>query len=163
MIFSRAFFIGAATTSFISCAVITAASPAGAGTLNEIKAAMNTVEAAVMGGESPAKVAELLYAPDVVMVGEGEANATRGMKAAVEALESHWASLGPDGQKHCKLRLTDEQAVASATTYAAFLVLHCEPNPPAVKEAMDFRTLYVWKKLPQGWRVALEMWGAGKL
>lgn len=162
MILSRAFLIGAASASLISCAVVTVASPAN-GTLNEIKAAMNAVEAAVLGGESPAKVAELLYAPDVVMVGEGEANATRGMKAAVAALESHWASLGPDGQKHCKLRLTDEQAVASATTYAAFLVLHCEPNPPAMKEAMDFRTMYVWKKLPQGWRVALEMWGAGSL
>jgi hypothetical protein len=32
-----------------------------------------------------------------------------------------------------------------------------------MKEAMDFRTVYVWKKLPQGWRVALEMWGLGKL
>lgn len=163
MIPVRAFIIGVSNAFLIASAVATGASPANPDTLREIKAAMATVEAAVMGGESPARVAELLYAPDVIMVGEGEAGATRGMKAAVEALETHWASLGPDGQKHCKLTLTGEQAVASATTYAAFLILHCEPHPPAMKEAMDFRTVYVWKKLPQGWRVALEMWGIGKL
>ncbi|MBL8267628.1 hypothetical protein [Steroidobacter sp.] len=162
MISTRAFTSGAVTVALLLSTVVTSVA-ARADTLQEIKAEMATVETALMGGASPAKVAELLYAPDVVMVGEGEAGVTRGMKSAVQALEEHWAGLGPDGQKHCKLTLTGEQAVASATTYAAFLVLHCKPNPPATKEAMDFRTVYVWKKLPQGWRVAIEMWGVGKI
>lgn len=145
----------------VSAIVMT--TPAKADTLQEIKAAMATVETALMGGASPAKVAELLYAPDVVLIGEGEASVTRGLKAATTMLEEHWKGLGPDGQKYCKLSLSGEQAVSSSTTYAAFLVLHCKPNPPATKEAMDFRTVYVWKKLPQGWRVAIEMWGLGKI
>ncbi len=129
----------------------------------EIKAALDAQYAAIVGGISAAKFAELLYTPDVVIVGEGDTGLKHGIKTAISELEAHWASLGPDGVKKCKVSLAEGPAVQSAKTYASFAVLHCEPNPPAVKEAGDFRVLYVWKKLPQGWRVALEQWGIGKL
>jgi ketosteroid isomerase-like protein len=130
---------------------------------DEIKAALDAQYAAILGGISAAKFAEMLYTPDVVIVGEGDTGLKHGIHTAISELEAHWASLGPDGVKKCRVSLAEGPAVHSAKTYASFAVLHCEPNPPAVKEAGDFRVLYVWKKLPQGWRVALEQWGIGKL
>jgi hypothetical protein len=130
---------------------------------DEIKAALDAQYAAILGGISAAKFAEMLYAPDVVIVGEGDKGLQHGIKTATADVEAHWASLGPDGVKKCKVSLANGPGVSSATTYASFGVLHCEPNPPASKEASDIRVLYVWKKLPQGWRVALEQWGIGKL
>lgn len=130
----------------------------------EIRAAIDAFQAAVTRGESAAAAAELLFAPDVIMVGEGEAGSRRGIKIAIAEMEAHWAAMGPGGiQKCAKLKLAEDTAVYSAETYASFLELHCEPNPPAVNEAQDVRMVYVWKKLPQGWRVALEQWGVGKL
>lgn len=154
---------GVATALIIVAATVAVADAPEQTPREQIKAHVDAVQTAVMRGDSPAQVAQLLYAPDIIMVGEGEAGPTRGMKAAIKALEDHWASLGPDGQKHCTLSLGSDPGVGSATTYAAFVLLHCEPNPPTIKEPSDFRTVYVWKKLPQGWRVAIEQWGAGKL
>ena len=129
----------------------------------EIKAALEAQYAAIVGGISAPKFSEMLYAPDVIIVGEGDTGLKRGIESAAEEVAAHWASLGPGGVKKCKLALAEDAGVSSATTYASFGVLHCEPNPPTVKEAGDYRALYVWKKLPQGWRVELEQWGLGKL
>lgn len=130
----------------------------------EIRATIDAFQAAVTRGESAATAARLLFAPNVITVGEGEAGSRRGIETAIAEMTAHWAAMGPGGIQKCdKLKLAADTAVYSADTYAAFLELHCEPNPPAVNEAQDVRVLYVWKKLPQGWRVALEQWGVGKL
>jgi uncharacterized protein YbdZ (MbtH family) len=154
-------FLGAA-------AALLAAAAAGAGpeaseTRHQIEAAVGKIQAAVQGGQSAAQVAELLYTNDIIIVGEGGAPAARGRQAALAAMEAHWASLGPDGVKRCKLALADDPGVASAETYASFFVLHCDPIPPSAEQIPDVRGIYVWKKTPHGWRVALEQWGIGKL
>lgn len=149
--------------SLIAGAGAAAASAGGPSPRDEIKAGLDAQYAAILAGISAAKFAEMLYAPDVVIVGEGDTGLQRGIKTATAEVEAHWASLGPNGVKKCKISLADDTAIYSANTYASFGVLHCEPNPPATKQAGDYRVLYVWKKLPQGWRVALEQWGIGKL
>lgn len=154
---------GLLTALVIVPATVAFADVAGQTTREEIRAHVDSVQAAVMRGASAAQVAQLLYAPDVLVVGEKEAVPTRGMQAATKAVEADWAGLGPDGQKRCILSLGSDPGVGSDTVYAAFVTLHCEPNPPTSQEVSDFRTLFVWKKLPQGWRVALEQWGTGKL
>lgn len=156
--------IGLGAAVAIAGAAVADCGPTTHNPTGEIQAAIDAFQAAVTRGESAAKAAELLFAPDVVMVGEGEAGSRRGIKIAIAEMEAHWAAMGPGGiQKCARLKLAEDTAVYSAETYASFLELHCEPNPPAVSEAQDVRLIYVWKKLPQGWRVALEQWGIGKL
>ena len=162
MMHNRNMLIGVATAFLIAMTAL-GADPDKLDTRDQIKAKIAEVNAAVIGGKSPPEVTELLYAPDMIAIGEGEPEATRGIKAMTAGIEASWAASGPDGQKKCVLSLTDDAGVASADTYASFVTLHCEPNPPAVKEAMDIRAIYVWKRLPQGWRVVLEQWGVGKL
>ena len=161
MIHNRTIRHWVATACLIGGSAVAYAEPASP--RDEIQATVDAVNAAVMGGISPAGLAEMLFAPDVVGVGEGESDATRGMAANTKAVEEHWAGMGPDGQKKCTLALTEDAGVSSPDTYASFFTLHCEPNPPVVTETSDIRGIYVWKKLPQGWRVALEIWGVGKL
>lgn len=131
------------------------------GVRDEVKATLDAMQAAVQRDESTVKVAEMLYAPDVIMVGEGKGGMTQGMQAAVLLLQVGWGErLGPGGQKKCRLSLGDDPGVSSPNTYASTVVLHCDPNPPALKEPIDMRGVLVWKKLPQGWRVAIEQWSA---
>ena len=153
---------------FGAAAMLLTATVAGAGTAesqtrHQVEAAVNEIQAAVAGGQSAAKVAELLYTNDIIIVGEGGLPAARGKQAALAAMEAHWASLGPDGVKRCKLALAKDPGVASAETYASFFVLHCDPMSPSAEQIPDVRGIYVWQKTPQGWRVALEQWGIGKL
>ena len=147
----------------VAGAVIAAADPTESDPREEVVAALEATNAAVRGGISPTGLAEMLFAPDVISLGEGEIVATRGIKANAAAVAEHWAGSGPDGQKKCTQALTDDPGVFSGDTYASFFTHHCDANPPAVTEAVDIRGIYVWKKLPQGWRVALVHWGVGKL
>lgn len=139
------------------------AGPAESQIRHQVAAAVDEIQAAVQGGKSAAQVAELLYTNDIIIVGEGGAPASRGKHAALAAMEAHWASLGPGGVRLCKLALADDPGVASAETYASFFVLHCDPVSPSAGQIPDVRGIYVWKKTPRGWRVALEQWGMGKL
>ncbi len=128
----------------------------------EVSAILSAVAAATVRGESAATVAGMLYSSDVVLVGEGDPEAKRGMQGATADVAAWWASLGPNGQRGCTLALAGPE-ISSATTFTSFVVIHCAANPPTLAEALDVRCLYSWKKLPQGWRVALEQWGVGKL
>jgi len=130
---------------------------------NEVRATVDAVNAAVRAGISPAGLVEMLFAPDLVAVGEGEPGARRGGRAYAAVVKEHWDAMGPDGQKKCLLALAEETGVSSADVYASFFTLTCEPNPPSVTEASVIRGIYVWKRLPEGWRVVLEQWGVGAL
>jgi hypothetical protein len=110
---------------------------------------LHEVEAGLVSGDPPA-------------VNEGEPTAKRGIKAATEEVQAFVDSLGPNGQRTCKYQVL-EPVVSSPTTFASFLLLHCDANPPTLRDPVDARMLYAWKKQPQGWRVVLEMWGPGKM
>jgi ketosteroid isomerase-like protein len=127
-----------------------------------VRRVMREADAAMASGAPAAKISAILYSSDVVIVGEGDKGAQRGMKAATADVEGFIASLGPNGGKSCKSESVDP-IVSSKNTYASFMLIHCDANPPTLPDAMDVRCLYVWKKLPQGWRVVLEQWGVGKL
>lgn len=126
----------------------------------EIEAMLRAQEAANVAGDSGEQLARRLYAPDVAVSGEGEPRVALGMAKAAEATEGWRQSLGPDGQKHCRFELKDP-FVASETVAASYIILRCKANPPTLPEDSVTRMLYVWKRLPEGWRVALEVWGAG--
>jgi hypothetical protein len=84
------------------------------------------------------------------------------MADTIKDVQGWMDSLGPGGTKGCKYTIVDP-VVSSATTFSSFLLLRCRANPPVLKEDQVLRMMYVWKKLPEGWRVVLEMYAAGKM
>jgi ketosteroid isomerase-like protein len=110
-------------------------------------------------GASAEAFVNAVYDDNVVMMG-GTPGAKKGKAAVLVEVKKWFDYMGPGGIKGCKYTM-EQPAVVSATTYASFFNLHCEANPPYVKEAGDYSEMYIWKKTPQGWRIALEMWLEG--
>jgi ketosteroid isomerase-like protein len=127
----------------------------------EIERVLAAVEQGFARAEDATTLSKRLYADDVVMVGEGATLASRGMKAAIQDVQEWYDSLGPNGMKTCKYTIADP-VVASSTTFSSFMLLHCAANPPKLPDGQDLRMMYIWKKGPKGWRVALEMYAPGK-
>jgi len=127
----------------------------------EIMARLHEVEQALARGDGAQKIAKMLYAENVLMVGEGEEKSSKGMAKATSDVQGWLDSLGPNGGKTCKYSIPDP-VVASATTFSSFVLLHCKANPPVLPEDQELRMMYSWEKSVQGWRVVLEMWAPGK-
>ena len=131
-------------------------------TKEQIATALHSLEQALARGDSATQIANRLYASDDLLTGEGEPGSTRGMADTIKDVQGWMESLGPGGTKGCKYTIVDP-VVSSATTFSSFLLLRCRANPPVLKEDQVLRMMYVWKKLPEGWRVVLEMYAAGKM
>jgi ketosteroid isomerase-like protein len=129
-------------------------------TKRQIEISVHQVEEAFERDESSTAVSHLLYADNVVLLGQDDQRAARGMQAAIDEVRDWKKSLGPGGMKTCRYTIV-EPAVASGTTFSSFMLLHCAPNPPVLPQGQELRMMYVWKKFPQGWRVQLEMWAPG--
>ena len=125
-----------------------------------VESVLRAVEAALARGDTAEKVTKMLYADDVVIT-EDEPGSMRGIAAATKGVQGFFDALGPGGGKGCKFNIIDP-VVASSTTFSSFLFLSCKANPPVLKDDLDMRLTYTWKKLPQGWRVVLETVQAGK-
>jgi len=121
---------------------------------SEIQQVLTTLEAALARGDSAEDTARMLYAEDV-LISSPDTPVVRGIEGATAAVQDFFDALGPGGGKGCKYRVIDP-VVASSATFASFLSLSCKANPPVLAEDLDLRLVYVWKKLPQGWRVVLE-------
>jgi ketosteroid isomerase-like protein len=145
-----------------TCTVVSAANHSSSSTTeSQIQAAVHAVEEGFVREDDPVTLSHRLYADDVVLLGEDDAHAAHGMAAAIEEVKGWEKSLGPDGLRTCKYTLV-KPGVASRTTFSSFMLIHCAPNPPVLPQGQDLRMMYVWRKLPQGWRVELEMWAVGK-
>jgi hypothetical protein len=131
-------------------------------TKEQIATARHSLERALARGDSATQIASRLYASDDLLTGEGEPGSTRGMADTIKDVQGWMDSLGAGGTKGCKYTIVDP-VVSSATTFSSFLLLRCRANPPVLKEDQVLRMMYVWKKLPEGWRVVLEMYVAGKM
>jgi len=127
----------------------------------EIEQALRGMETLQERGADGKELSKALYAEEIVIVGEGDSKAQRGLAAATAETQGWLDSLGPNGVKTCKFTLVDP-VVASRETFSSFVLLHCKANPPVMREDQDLRMMYIWKKYPQGWRVVLEMFAPGK-
>lgn len=125
-----------------------------------IVSALRTQQAANAAGEDATQLAHRFYTDDVVIIGEGESRASRGMNSAVKAMADWNDYLGPGGQKKCHFELEDP-VVGSDKTVSTFVVLSCKANPPRLTKDETIRQLFVWKKTSEGWKVAMEMWQSG--
>lgn len=126
----------------------------------EIQDALTKQQAANADGLDAAGLARRFYTQDVVIIGEGEKAPSRGIDAAIKAMQDWNDYLGPGGQKKCTFELEDP-VIGTGDTASSFVVLGCKANPPKLAKDEIIRQLFVWKRTPQGWRVALEMWQAG--
>jgi ketosteroid isomerase-like protein len=155
-----------ASAALLSCALAPLAAAAKVSTAAPEKAAivraLGNLAAAFAAGESPEKIADMIYAPDIVILGEGTAPPLRGMPAALAEVRSFMDALGKTGERKCSYEVFDP-VVASASTFSSLVTLHCNANPPSLPQDLDVRMICVWKKLPQGWRIVLEMWAPHKL
>jgi ketosteroid isomerase-like protein len=143
----------------------------------EVTQAVRAAEKLLAQGVSPETFANALYADDVVMSG-GAPGAKHGKQAVIKEVKDWFDYMGPEGIKTCRYTVEDP-VLASSTTVSSFLNLSCKGNLPSVAQDqskaelykanganvaqdLDYTEVYVWKKYPQGWRVALEMWVPGK-
>lgn len=154
----------AAASLAVTASLVGVAQPAVAvdATRTQIEASLKTLEKALARGDSATAISKSLYADEDLLTGEGETGGTRGMAATIKDVQGWMDYLGPGGTKGCKYTVVDP-VVSSETTFSSFILLKCKANPPVLKADQELRMMYIWKKLPQGWRVVLEMYESGKL
>lgn len=139
-----------------------AATPSADATRSEIELALRTIEQALARGDSATVISKMMYSDNDRLTGEGQSGSTRQMAGTIKDFQEWLESLGPGGAKGCKFTIVDP-VVASSLTFASFVQLHCSANPPVLAKNQEYRVLYVWRKLPDGWRVVLEMYLSGRL
>lgn len=125
-------------------------------TAREIEAVLRSVESALRDGRSADDVAQMLYAPDLFVVGEGASAATSGLSLFMPEFRDIVASWGP--QPACRFTLF-EPCMADGRVAVTFVEFH----PPGGQEHAVLRAMYGWRRTDAGWRVAMEMYGAGGL
>ncbi len=136
------------------------ASPAPFVDEQEIRQFFADQDSANRAGQSTEALARRFYADDVVVSGEGEPGLQRGIKGAIDELGAWFDYLGPGGNKGCSFTV-DKTIVSAPGMASAFVLLHCNANPPKLQKEETVRQLFVLRRTPQGWRVAQEMWQAG--
>ena len=112
-------------------------------------------------GLTSTELAKRFYSDDVIITGEGDVAARRGIEASVKALDDWFAYLGPNGNKGCAFAVQDTVVSSDRNMASVFAVLTCQHNPPATTKQETIRQLFVLKRKPEGWRVVREMWQAG--
>jgi ketosteroid isomerase-like protein len=139
-----------------------AATPSAGATRSQIELALRTIEQALARGDGATAISRMMYAENDRLTGEGQSGSTRQMAGTIKDFQEWLESLGPGGAKGCKFTIVDP-VVASSLTFSSFVQLHCSANPPGLPKDQEYRVLYVWRKLPEGWRVVLEMYLSGIL
>ncbi len=123
----------------------------------EFAAVLRAAADALRAGATPAQFAELLYVPEVVVVGEGWPAAIRGLPQFMPSLTELLEGWGPLPDLHFTVHEPVLASAASATTIADVSVA-----PPRAGAASErYRIVYGWCRTTRGWRVALEMFQTG--
>ncbi len=125
----------------------------------ELARTLAASETAVRNGMDPQIFARSFYDDDLVAVVEGVDKATRGLPAFAARMEEFLRDLGPKPQVSFKLC----DPILSSGSYAmGFIDARFHPDL-AGAEDVQLRALMVWKRSEHGWRVTLEMYGAGSV
>ena len=95
-----------------------------------------------------------MYAPDVVILGEGLPEPVRG-RVAADALIAELLASGAMDDRRIEITTAD-----GAGEFAFTLIRFHHMVDPADEGA---RALYVWRKSPEGWRVVADMYQTGNL
>ena len=118
---------------------------------------LQQVTDALRGGVSAAEFSQLLYSPDLVVVGEGWPRAIRSAEAFLPELVTLLDAWGPNADVRFTIVDPFFDGADVATTLVDVYVAPREPTGTAER----YRAIYAWKRLAQGWRVAVEMYAVG--
>jgi hypothetical protein len=123
----------------------------------EFATVLRTAADALRRGADAAEFGALLYAPELVVVGEGWPRSIRGFAAFKPDLAALLESWGPNPDLTFNIVDPVIGGRDSATTIADVFV--------APKKATDpgehYRVMYAWIRTGRGWRVAVEMYTVG--
>lgn len=112
---------------------------------------------AVRAGAGATEFSQLLYSPDLVVVGEGWPRAIRGVEAFLPDLTALLEGWGPNAD----LTFAIVDPVFAGGDVATTLVdVYVAPKQPTAT-AEYYRVVYAWKRTASGWRVAAEMYTVG--
>jgi hypothetical protein len=129
--------------------------------LNETKAELARVlrhaADALRAGASATEFSQLLYSPDLVVVGEGWPRAIRGVEAFLPDLTALLDGWGPNAD----LTFAIVDPVFSSGDVATTLVDVCVAPKTATANAEFYRVVYAWTRTANRWRVAAEMYTVG--
>jgi len=123
----------------------------------EIARVFRTVADALRRGADAGEVGDLLYLPELVVVGEGWPHAIRGFAAFKPDLAALLESWGPNPDLTFSIVDPVIGGGDSATTLADVYVAPKRPSDPGER----YRVMYAWVRTARGWRVALEMYQVG--
>ncbi len=113
---------------------------------------------ALRAGASASEFSRLLYASDLLVVGEGWPRAIRGVEAFLPDLEVLLRDWGP--KPELTFAIVDPVIEAGgevATTCVDVRVAAKKPDGAAE----SYRVMYAWRRTAAGWRVAAEMYTVG--
>lgn len=126
-------------------------------TKRELAQVLQHAADALRTGASATQFSELLYSPNLIVVGEGWPRAIRGIKAFLPDLTALLDGWGPNAD----LTFTIVDPVFDGADVATTLVdVFVAPKKPTAS-AEHYRVVYAWKRLAHGWRVAAEMYTVG--
>jgi hypothetical protein len=112
---------------------------------------------ALRAGASATEFSQLLYSPDLVVVGEGWPRAVRGVAAFLPDLTALLDGWGPNAD----LTFTIVDLVTEGRDVATTLVDVYVAPKTSTATAEYYRVVYAWKHTASGWRVAAEMYTVG--
>lgn len=127
------------------------------GTKHELEQVLRSAGDALRAGAGATRFSELLYSPDLVVVGEGWPRAIRGVAAFMPDLTALIDGWGPNAD----LTFSIVDPVFDGAGVATTLVdVYVAPQKPTAS-AEYYRVVYAWRRLAHGWRVAAEMYTVG--
>ena len=126
-------------------------------TKRELARVLQQAADALRAGASATEFSNLLYSPNLIVVGEGWPRAIRGIQTFLPDLTALLDGWGPNAD----LTFTIVDPVFGGADVATTLVdVYVAPQKPGAV-AEYYRVVYAWNRLPQGWRVAAEMYTVG--
>jgi ketosteroid isomerase-like protein len=126
-------------------------------TKREIAGLLRGVADALRSGASAAEFAGMLYAPEVVVAGEGWPRAIRGIGAFLPELTGLLEAWGP--RPDLTFRIVDP-VIAGEGSATTLVDVQVEPSG-AMAGPENYRVMYAWIRTADGWRVAAEMYTSG--
>jgi len=126
-------------------------------TKREIAELLRGAADALRQGATAAEFANMLYAPDLIVVGEGWPRAIRGVQAFLPNLTALLQGWGPNAD--LTFFIVDP-VMAGESTATTLADVHVAPKG-AMPAAENYRVVYAWIRTANGWRVAAEMYTSG--
>lgn len=121
--------------------------------LKGINATFDKVHQILARSGSAKEIADVLYEDDLTITGEGEKSLYPDLASFMEPLQAYTRN------PTCRLTVIDKIR-HSGNLAVAWVAEHCDAHEGEAAE--DYRIMYVFRNGAKGWRVTMEMFGAGK-